>query len=106
MILLCLLFCGISRWTGISCVWKRLFGIPCPGCGFTRAILAALRLDFAAAFRFHPMFWSFPLMLLYFLFHDFIQSKKADRLMLLVVFGFGVTYVLRVFVFPGTAPFL
>ena len=36
----------------IGCVFRLMTGIPCPGCGMTRAWLAALRLDFAAAFAF------------------------------------------------------
>jgi hypothetical protein len=37
------------------CPSATLFGIPCPGCGLTRATLAALHGDFAAALRFHPL---------------------------------------------------
>ena len=40
----------------IGCVFRLMTGIPCPGCGMTRAWLAALRLDFAAAFAYHPLF--------------------------------------------------
>ena len=32
----------------IGCVFRLMTGIPCPGCGMTRAWLAALRLDFSA----------------------------------------------------------
>ena len=34
--------------------------IPCPGCGMTRAHLAALRLDFPSAFFYHPL-WFLPI---------------------------------------------
>ena len=34
---------------------KWLFGLSCPGCGMTRASLAAIRLDFSAAFYYHPL---------------------------------------------------
>ncbi len=39
-----------------KCPSKVLFGIPCPGCGLTRAYKAALRLDFQSAFSHHPLF--------------------------------------------------
>lgn len=45
----------------IGCVFRLMTGIPCPGCGMTRAWLAALRLDFAAAIAYHPLFWSVPI---------------------------------------------
>ena len=33
----------------IGCIFRLMTGIPCPGCGMTRAWLAALRLDYAVA---------------------------------------------------------
>ena len=45
----------------IGCVFRLMTGIPCPGCGMTRAWLAALRLDFAAAIAYHPLFWAVPI---------------------------------------------
>lgn len=45
---------------GIPCVNKYLFGVSCPGCGMTRALLSALRLDFKQAFYYHPMFPAVP----------------------------------------------
>lgn len=91
-------FCLISYRTGIGCVWKHLFGIPCPGCGFTRAVVSACRLDFAAAFSYHPMFWSLPLLILYFLFGDKTSSRVPDRLMLVLLAGFLIVWVFRTFV--------
>ena len=38
-----------------GCPVRRLFGVSCPLCGMGRACLCALRLDFGAAFRFHPL---------------------------------------------------
>ena len=54
--------CYVRR-HGFVCVIRGLTGIPCPSCGMTRAIASFLRLDFAAAFYFHPLFWSPPLIL-------------------------------------------
>jgi len=42
---------------GTACMSKLLFGVPCPGCGLTRANLAALRFDFGEAFRMHPIWF-------------------------------------------------
>lgn len=44
----------------IGCPLKHLTGLPCPSCGMTRAWFAALRLDFEAAFFWHPLFWAVP----------------------------------------------
>jgi hypothetical protein len=37
------------------CPMAGLLGIPCPGCGLTRATLALLRGDVADAYHFHPL---------------------------------------------------
>ena len=42
---------------GVTCPIRFLTGISCAGCGMSRAWLSLLRLDFAGALRFHPLFW-------------------------------------------------
>ncbi len=44
----------------IGCVFRFVTGVPCPGCGMTRAWLAALCGDLAAAVAYHPLFWAVP----------------------------------------------
>ena len=39
-----------------QCPIKFVFGLSCPTCGITRAILSALQLDFTKAFSYH-IFW-------------------------------------------------
>jgi len=40
----------------IPCLFYKLTGLHCPGCGNTRAALALLRLDFPAAFSYNFFF--------------------------------------------------
>ncbi len=47
---------------GHGCPIRFVTGIPCPGCGLSRAYLALLKLDFAGAFHYHPLFWAVPLL--------------------------------------------
>lgn len=71
------------RKIGITCIWLWLFHIPCPGCGMTRAVLAALQLDFAGAFAYHPLVWTMPILaVLYLRDGKFFGNKLADELLL------------------------
>ena len=58
----------------IGCPLLRVFSIPCPGCGMTRACLRLVMLDFAGAWYYHPLVFVVPFSLLW-LFH-----YKAFRL--------------------------
>ena len=40
---------------GSACFFKSVYGVPCPGCGMTRALLALACGDVALAFSFHPL---------------------------------------------------
>jgi hypothetical protein len=61
---------------GLPCPIKYLTGIACPGCGMTRALRAVVRLDFSAAFYYHPLWILLPVLgILYFI----LQRKKAQR---------------------------
>lgn len=39
------------------CPMAGTFGVPCPGCGLTRATLALLRGDVSGALKLHPLVW-------------------------------------------------
>ena len=51
-----LLYAVILYFSPISCLFYEATGIKCPGCGMTRALLAAVRLDFRGAWECHRMF--------------------------------------------------
>lgn len=40
---------------GSACFFKSVYGVPCPGCGMSRALLALAGGDIALAFSFHPL---------------------------------------------------
>ena len=69
---------------GWNCPIKYLTGVPCPGCGLSRALAALLRLDFRAALRFHPMVFVLPTVVLYALFgkKPLFGSKNLERMLL------------------------
>lgn len=47
-------FCRLTG-LGIPCLFHKLTGLLCPGCGVSRMCLSLLRLDFAGAWQYNPM---------------------------------------------------
>lgn len=68
------------------CPSKVFLGIPCPGCGITRACLSALQFDFAAAFSYNPMWVTLPFALIAYLVLSVKDKDKAAN-------GFAIGYL-------------
>lgn len=53
-------YCLIRFALGVPCTIKYLTGVSCAGCGMSRALFSLVRLDFAAAFNYHPLSFLMP----------------------------------------------
>ena len=74
LVLVVALYYAVSWFIG--CPVRFFLGISCPGCGITRAWLAALTLDFPKAFSLHPLFWTVPFLVLAVLFEDRLAASR------------------------------
>ncbi|MDO4913953.1 MAG: DUF2752 domain-containing protein [Bifidobacteriaceae bacterium] len=93
------LFYVVLQCFGVTCPIKFLTGVSCPGCGMTRAWLSVFRLDFNAAWHYHPLFWSIPIILLvcYLRYKGRIPSKIYNILLCVAMIMFLSVYLLRLF---------
>ncbi len=82
----------------IPCFFKEFLGINCPGCGMSRAVLSAVKFDFYRAFSYHPMFWSLPVLYLYFLFGGKVFNKKYldYGVLIFIAFGFLINWLAQI----------
>jgi hypothetical protein len=93
---------------GSSCLLASSTGLPCPGCGETRALLALLRGDLAGSVGFHPLLIpSAAVLALYFV--SWLTHEKTPKYARGLLFGLTlaifVTYAARmVFMFPSLTP--
>ncbi len=89
----------VMYYFNIGCLFKNVFGIDCITCGLTRAWLAFFRLDFKAAFIFHPMFWSVPVLAVYLLLDGKVFKNRIINaaLPIGILVGFLIAYVIRWF---------
>lgn len=90
----------IAFYAVCRCPFKFFFGIPCPGCGMTRAAASLLRLDFAGAFHYHPLIFIMPLiacaLLVRFGFKKTPLSPKAEKILLVFTAAlFFAVYIIR-----------
>ena len=94
--------CLLIAWVALAlpCPIRFLTGIPCPGCGMSRAWLAVLQLDIAAAFSYHPMFWVLPVLALFILYDCAVFRRMRTNYLILglLLLGVLVCYALRL---PG-----
>lgn len=81
------------------CPFRYFFGISCPGCGMTRALLAAVFSDFETAFSYHPLF---PMLIpvgvyivLYVFFGMRVPSRRQNAYLILIAVVMILVYVLR-----------
>lgn len=72
----------LLNYANITCVFQALSGIPCPGCGMTRAAKSLMRLDFASAWGYNPLIFAMPYVFLY-LFCDW--KAKIHKCLLLMI---------------------
>lgn len=85
--------------TGIGCPVRFVTGVPCPGCGLTRAWLALLSGEPRAALAFHPLFWVAPIAIFLAVFSEMAASGRMRRILLLacgvLIVAFLVVWALR-----------
>lgn len=80
---------------GITCPIRYLTGISCAGCGMSRAWMCLLRLDFAGAFRYHPLFGIPAVGAVLFLFWDRISNRMKKIILTAGGALFLAVYFLR-----------
>lgn len=94
----------------VFCPLLQVTGLPCGGCGLTRAFLFILRGELKRAFYIQPMAYLVILFLLYCGFFRYIKGSRIRGFQPLFVVLIGVIlvfYVVRMyFYFPDRAPYV
>ncbi len=77
---------------GIPCVFRKITGLKCPGCGVTHMCMALLQFDFRAAFNANPVVLCllpvlFPLLIVQIVKYIRTGSRKTTPVQNCVLFG-------------------
>ena len=85
---------------GIGCPIRYVTGIPCAGCGMTRAWFSFLKGDIAGAFHYHPLFY-FPVVFIVIWIlrkNEKISSFVYRAILVMGVLIFIAAYMIRLFI--------
>ena len=85
---------------GIGCPIKFVTGIPCAGCGMTRAWFSLMRGDISGAFYYHPLF---ALPVVFIIVWILRKKEKISSLVYRTILVIGVlifiaAYIIRLFI--------
>ncbi len=83
----------IHRLSGTICLFKTATGIPCPGCGMTRAWAAALRGDFTGALEWHPLFAAAPVLAALTAVYIFAKKPRMRKIAEIALIVMCVTFI-------------
>lgn len=92
-----------------KCIFKLVIGVPCPGCGLTRAWISCLKGDILKAFNWHPLFLLIPILgILIFLYFkkSFIKCRIYILILICIIVSlYLITYIFRMMtLFPYMEP--
>lgn len=91
----------------IPCLFNKITGLQCPGCGVTRMCISLLNFDFRSAFKYNPVIFCFIPAGLYLLFIGIFRyirygvnhfSKSENNLMIFMIAVFIIFGVIRNFI--------
>ena len=101
LLLLLLLYFTVAyiamNYYNITCVFLKVFGVPCPGCGMTRAVLSLIRLDFCGAFKHNVVVFFMPYVFMY-VFFDF-KHKIHNVLLSIIAVTAIINWVIKIAIF-------
>ena len=96
-LLVAIILVAVAKVLGTDCIIMNIFGIPCPGCGITRAVVAAIKLKFDVAASYNIMFWSVPFLLGYFYTDGklFPSGRFNNVFFIVICIGFVVNWIFK-----------
>lgn len=83
----------------IPCIFNKITGLYCPGCGITRMIISLLKGDIYQAFRYNPLiFIEVPIIVILLIFEKLFKNNKYIKkvintifiILLIITITFGV----------------
>ncbi len=88
-----------------GCVSKLVFGVPCPGCGLSRAFFSLITFNIPLAIYYNPLIFLIPIIAFVLIFHDINWVNKIYQskiFWIFLLFIIIVVFVIRmVIIYPN-----
>ncbi|MBQ7075333.1 MAG: DUF2752 domain-containing protein, partial [Clostridia bacterium] len=81
----------------ITCVFLEIFGLPCFGCGMTRAVMSLVKFDIVSAAKYNITVFFMPYVFAY-VFFDF-KGKVHNYIMIWIAFVAVLNWILKLMTF-------
>ncbi len=81
----------------ISCVFLHFFGIPCPGCGMTRALISVINMDFLRAIKYNIVIFFMPYVFVY-VFFD-LKHKVHNILLGIIAVITVINWIIKIIIY-------
>ncbi|MDR0974131.1 MAG: DUF2752 domain-containing protein [Ruminococcus sp.] len=98
-----------SNFLGTGCIFSSVSGIPCMGCGGTRAVFALMHGDILASFHYHPLV--IPAVIIFGVYFSSLfifgkeTAKRFEKLLIVFCVISVLLYIIRMIMyFPHTEP--
>ena len=93
----------INKYTGIyiPCIFKKITGLKCPGCGITHCLFSLVRLQIKKAFYYNPLvFILLPFIILYFIYESYLYIyNKKDKIIIKIPMIFYILLLATTIIF-------
>ncbi len=80
-----------------TCIFLKFTGIPCPGCGMTRALISVLNMDIIGAIKNNIVIFFMPYIFIY-IFSDF-KSKVHNILLIIIAVIAIINWLFKIYLF-------
>jgi len=104
----CMYVLSVQTLFGRFCPMLLFCGLPCPGCGMTRAFFLVLQLRFAEAYQMHPLVYGWIALGIVFCVRRYVMGKEVKSLQKYVIVLLAVMVVFYIYrmiwIFPNQEP--
>ena len=106
-IILIVLYIVLHKLEGAFCPSVIIFGLPCPGCGITRALLYVLTGQFEEAFYINPAVYLWMAFLLYIIVMRYILGKPlkhTTKMVVVICIVMAIRFAYGMYMYYPTRP--